>query len=100
MAAEPAGNPYVGPRPFERADALAGRPRAPEKRLRALVIDQFEELFTAHPGRWQECPDLFAELQESLERDPTLRLVLAIREDFVAQLDPFPALLPGGLRTR
>jgi conflict system STAND superfamily ATPase len=68
--------------------------------LCALVIDQFEELFTAHPERWRDQTGLFDELRTALEQIPRVRMILAIREDFLAQLDPFTALLPGGLRTR
>ena len=82
------------------AELLAGRPNRSRTGLRALVVDQFEELFTVHPGRWQDRPGLFEELREAMEHDPGLRIVLAIREDFLAELDPFAAMLPGGLRTR
>ena len=82
------------------ADLLERRPKRRAEALRTLVVDQFEELFSAHPARWRERPGLFEELRAALERDPGLRVVLAIREDFVAQLEPLAALLPGGLRTR
>jgi hypothetical protein len=68
--------------------------------LSALVIDQFEELFTAHPSQWERRAELFDRLDEALDRDPSLRLVLAIREDYLAQLDPLSGRLTGGLRTR
>src|SRR5207244_6068036 len=42
----------------------------------------------------------FAELAGALEDDPLLRVVLSIREDFVAQLDPYASQLPDGMRTR
>ena len=112
------GNPYVenllanlargagDDRPDEPSLAafLAGRPRrsghdalpAP----RALVIDQFEELFTLYPERWPQRSEVFDQLREALEQDPLLRVVLAIREDFIAQLDPYAALVPTRLRAR
>jgi hypothetical protein len=106
-APPPDGNVFVsalasslGAEETSLADALAARPRPPGTRFRALVIDQFEELFTAHPERWADQPGLFEELSGALERDADLRLVLSIREDFLAQLDPFTAMLPGGFRTR
>jgi hypothetical protein len=79
---------------------LAKLPRPGEHVLRILVVDQFEELFTAYPGRWRERTAFFEQLREALEADPRLRLVLSIREDHLAQLDPLAALLPGGLRHR
>jgi len=67
---------------------------------RALVIDQFEELFTASPDRWEDRPGFFEDLGGALRDDPLLRVVLSIREDFLAQLDPYARLLPDGLRAR
>jgi Novel STAND NTPase 1 len=84
---------YLGERPHsETTDGFA----AP----RALVIDQFEEIFTAYPERWEDRPGLFHDLAAALRDDPLLRVVLSIREDFVAQLDPYARLLPEGFRAR
>lgn len=66
---------------------------------RALVVDQLEELFTLYPEHWRQRAGYFEQLAAALDADPLLRLVLAIREDYVAQLDPFAPIL-GGLRTR
>ena len=86
------------------AGFLAARPHRDEDEglpaPRALVIDQFEELFTLYPEHWAQRAELFDELREALEQDPLLRLVLAIREDYIAQLDPYAASLPTRLRTR
>src|SRR5215208_1680457 len=67
---------------------------------RALVIDQLEELFTAYPERWEDRPVFFEDLGGALRDDPLLRVVLSIREDFLAQLDPYARLLPDALRAR
>jgi WD40 repeat protein len=68
---------------------------------RALIFDQFEEMFTLYPERWQEQQDaLFRQISEALDSDPLLRVVLIIREDYLPQLDPFTRLLPEGLRIR
>jgi WD40 repeat protein len=67
---------------------------------RALVVDQLEEVFTLYQERWSEREAFFRQLAEALEADPLLRIVLAIREDYVAHLDPFARLLPSALRTR
>jgi len=64
------------------------------------VIDQLEELFTAYPERWADRPAFFEDLAGALRDDPLLRVVLSIREDFLAQLDPYARLLPDGLRAR
>lgn len=67
---------------------------------RALIVDQFEELFTAHPRYWRQRAQFVADLAAALDDDPLLRVVLSIREDHVAQLDPHVAALPRGLRAR
>lgn len=68
---------------------------------RALVIDQFEELFGIVPPRCLEQREgFFQQIAKTLDEDPLLRVVLIIREDFLAQLDPFTRLLPEGLKIR
>lgn len=67
---------------------------------RVAVLDQFEELFTSYASRWQEREGFFTQLNEVMETDRTLRVLFAMREDFVAHLDPFEELLPEELRTR
>ena len=67
---------------------------------RALIIDQFEELFTFSPNYWRQRREFFDQIARALERDPLLRVVLALREDFLAQLDPYAELLPGELASR
>jgi WD40 repeat protein len=66
----------------------------------ALVIDQFEELFTTHPEAWGQRGPFFEQLCEAMEADPYLWVVLSIREDYVALLDPYAYLLPGRLQSR
>jgi hypothetical protein len=67
---------------------------------RALVIDQFEEIVTTHPEAWQKREDFFRQLADAMEADPYLWVILVMREDFVAALDPYAHLLPGQLRAR
>jgi WD40 repeat protein len=67
---------------------------------RVLLIDQFEEIFTAHLDRWQERKDFFRQLRQAMHRDPLLWVVLTLREDYVAALDPYGHALPGKLRAR
>lgn len=67
---------------------------------RVAIFDQFEELFTAYPKRWQERKGFFEQLAEAMEVDPSLRVLFAMREDFVARIDPYEELLPEELRTR
>jgi hypothetical protein len=62
---------------------------------RAIVLDQFEELFTAHPERWRDQAGLFDALRAALDDDAGLRIVLALREEYLAQLESYLHLLPG-----
>lgn len=65
-----------------------------------LLIDQFEEIITTHPESWPERADFFRQLDQAMADDPLLRVALTLREDYVAALDPYSALLAGKLRAR
>jgi WD40 repeat protein len=68
--------------------------------LLIAVFDQFEELFTAYASRWDERRGFFEQLADALESLSNLRVLLAMREDWLASLDPFASLVPENLRTR
>lgn len=86
------------------ADVLAHRRRRldaeGEPLPRVGILDQFEELFTAYPQRWQERRGFFEQLGQAMAADPSLRVLFAMREDFVGHLHPYEDLLPEDLRTR
>jgi len=90
--------------PMTLQELLAERPHdvddLGELSLRVVLFDQFEELFSRHPERWQDREAFFVQLAEAMAQDPLLRTVFAIREDYLAQLDPYAHLLPGRLRAR
>jgi YVTN family beta-propeller protein len=68
-----------------------------------LIVDQLEELFTFYsdPNRWHEQQeDFFNQVAHVLENDPLLRIVFIIREDYLAQIDPFAWLLPEKIKAR
>lgn len=67
---------------------------------RLVVFDQFEELFTAYPHRWQDRQDFFQQVQMALEEDDLLRVLFSMREDRIAHLDPYVQFLPENLRMR
>lgn len=67
---------------------------------RVIIFDQFEELFTFYPEHWKKREEFFRQVTEALEEDPLLRILFAIREDFLANFDPYANLLPECLRTR
>jgi WD40 repeat protein len=62
--------------------------------LRVLIFDQFEELFTTFPEHWSQRDGFFISISEALEHDPLLRIVFAMREEYVAELEPFAPMLP------
>lgn len=65
-----------------------------------LIIDQFEEIITTHPERWTDREDFFRQLNEAMAADPLLWVVLTLREDYVAALDPYAHLLASKLQAR
>jgi hypothetical protein len=68
---------------------------------RLLVFDQFEELLIAYPERWTERGRFFEQVREALDANELLRVVLIIREDYLAQLDPYAATsFPDRLRAQ
>jgi WD40 repeat protein len=71
-----------------------------EYRPPLLVFDQFEEVFTTHRDRWQDARGFFAQVREALDALPSLGVVFAMREDHLAELDPYVPLFPRRLRAR
>jgi hypothetical protein len=67
---------------------------------RVTIFDQFEELLAFYPGRWEDRENFFEQIRDALEGDPLLRVVFVIREDYIAQLDPYAPLLPEKFRPR
>jgi hypothetical protein len=68
-----------------------------------IIFDQLEEIFIFYsdPYKWSEHQkDFFNQIAEALESDPLLRIVFVIREDYLAQLDPFAGMLPEKLKPR
>lgn len=65
-----------------------------------FIVDQFEELFTQYLEYWHQRDDFFAEVQGALDADPDLRVLLAMREDYLAQTDPHVAALASRLQYR
>ena len=65
---------------------------------KCIIFDQFEELFTSYPNRWQDREKFILQVTEAIEQDPLLRIIIAIREDYFAHLDPFKKYFPENLR--
>ena len=92
------------PTPDSLKEFLKTRPRAKDSRgrryPRGVFFDQFEELFTVYPEFWEQRTEFFEQLVEAVEDDPHLHVVLALREDYLAHLDPYLDLLPRVTRFR
>lgn len=67
---------------------------------RVLIFDQFEEIFTTSVEKWAQRRGFFRDIAMALEEDSRLRVVFAMREEYLASLDPYLDELPGGGRTR
>ena len=65
-----------------------------------VIFDQFEEFFTTNQHRWQERRPFFDQLAQALQDLPTMKVVFVMREEYIAQLEPFAELLPEKLRPR
>jgi len=79
------------------ADALRSISRKRDAAGRVLVLDQFEELFTKYPERFKDKVDFFRELLDALEEDSSLRVILAIRQEYLADMNQLAEGLPEGL---
>ena len=64
-----------------------------------LIFDQFEELFTLDPVDFDAKAEFLDELGLALS-NRTRWALFAMREDFIAQLDPYLSSIPTGFNTR
>lgn len=84
---------------YLRADR-EDNPETGEIHVRALIIDQFEEILSTHNERWRDRKPFFHQLRQAMEDDPDLWVILSMREDYVGGLDAFARQLPGRLQSR
>ncbi len=82
------------------SSGLAGAASANLEQRYVLVIDQFEEILTTHAHRRRDRETFFRQLNQALLDDPNLWVVLTLREDYVAALDPYANLMADKLRAR
>ena len=83
------------------ADELgdADRDRPGERLHHCFVFDQFEELFTLDPTDQPAKLEFMKQVGRAL-RDRRWWALFSMREDFIAQLDPYVKHIPTRLRTR
>ncbi len=89
----------TGPDPQDNLDLLPAS-RAEDLIPHVLIVDQFEELLTTYPSRWQERSGFFEQISAAMTRHPNLWVVLTMREDYVPSLEPYTHLVPNRLRAR
>jgi Novel STAND NTPase 1 len=85
---------------FLRLLSVPSEPREEGSPSLVVIFDQFEEFFTTNPHRWEERRSFFEQLAQALHDLPTMKVVFVMREEFIAQLEPFAELLPEKLRAR
>jgi hypothetical protein len=68
--------------------------------IRVVAFDQFEELFSTYPQRWQDRREFFQQVTEALRIDQSLRVLFVLREDYWASFQQFAVDLPEGCRTQ
>lgn len=87
-------------RPEDTLDGFLRTSRADDSRPRVLILDQFEEILSAHPEHWQQREEFFRQLRRALQDDPTLSILLVMRDDRIAGLERYIPLISGQLRAR
>jgi hypothetical protein len=65
-----------------------------------LIVDQLEEIFTTHHDRRLDATGFFQQMREALDTLLDLGLLLVVREDHLAGVDPYAPLLPRRLQAR
>jgi len=82
------------------AECVETRPRrrsAPQNIV--LIFDQFEEILTADPLAFGAKYEFFRQLGELLQ-NPCIWALFALREDYLAPLDPYTEQVPTNLKNR
>ena len=70
------------------------------KRPFVMIIDQFEEIITTHPGFEAHREEFFQQMRQAIASNRLLSVVFVMREDRIAGLDTYAPLLPDRLNTR
>jgi hypothetical protein len=65
-----------------------------------LVFDQFEELFTQHGDRHEDRAGFIDDVVNALMNDPTLRLVFAMRQEYLAEIYQLAERFPADLAVK
>ena len=68
--------------------------------LTVIIFDQFEEIFTSYQDLWKDRDDFFTQIKELLQENPKFRVVFSLREDFIAQLEPYLQIFNNDILSR
>jgi hypothetical protein len=80
---------------------LLGRARInKDARLVVLVLDQFEEIFGEEDSTWEETRDFLQQMTDIVNADGAIRIVIGLRNDYLANLLAFDREFPAELRRR
>jgi WD40 repeat protein len=91
-------NDYLTQR-LRPASAPEGEEREAVEARSLFIFDQFEEILTVNPNDYEGKQEFFAQLGDALEESGRWAL-FAVREDYVAALDPYLRFLPTRLSHR
>ncbi len=80
---------------IRKASAALPPGTSTEEQRYLLVIDQFEELFTARPELWAEREPFLGEIGVTLRQNPHLTILICIREEFLAYIGLLGRILLG-----
>jgi WD40 repeat protein len=80
------------------ASALRSTPRGPRPNL-VLIFDQFEDVITTDPADIAAKEEFFDQLGDTL-KDPGLWALFAMREEYIAALEPYLNRIPRRLASR
>jgi class 3 adenylate cyclase len=69
------------------SDYLRTRSPEPGSQGRVLILDQFEELFTQYPNRHEDRAGFFEDLIAAMNDDRTLRVILAMRKEYLSDIE-------------
>lgn len=64
------------------------------RQRRVVIFDQFEEIFTQHRHRFTDRAGFVAQLVDALRDDPDLRVVLAMRQEYLADYQALTESIP------
>ncbi|MDX1927724.1 MAG: TIR domain-containing protein [Pirellulaceae bacterium] len=67
---------------------------------RALVLDQFEEIFTQHRDRHADRIEFIKDMARALGQNSELRVIIAIRQEYLANFNELVEGLPDELKPR